>query len=908
MAIGRTPPPTAGGGAGGGAGGEDRGGHGRGRGPLSNPTPPHRPPGQQWTEEQRQEAQRNYEARLAAFEQQEADAEVARVNAAHQEEEAAEAARQEAEQFANVQTAADAEAAAEEQVRGQAGARMKDSNPLAQPEVPDADLGDEDLDDGQRSFRSGVSIDRLVATHKGDFNLVLKSLSAKARAYKGWCRKVANNMEFAMEKYAKTPLGSIRQVEYDRMYLKLDKMDLFMKRLCLVTEAILEVVPTAPETSSGGRRKTEAEIDKVAADLADFEEEMEDAIADYRSFLEKLHAKREKLASRNITDWSFDTDQEFPLDNEGRSTLTNQNDRNRVHSDPGTREGLRPESRPKSRVQYEEDELAEDALGVNNLLATDPGPEGRRQPRHYEPGALKEFRRSLVDTPHPDAVLNPQRQRGRSQPTDHPQRPHDDPLRERQAEDQRGANRNAPPNLARPPPVHVPARVPLATAVNPEAPADSIWQQQMAMMSDMVLRQQNVLDKILDKQQNPASWIKLYQQQNRVKPPELTHTNFGGESLEFPTFWSRFYEMVDHNDLISNAEKVMHLQGCMKKGSVAETVFNSFRVTADNYDGIVRRLKQRFGNRRIMTNSLVQTIMYKPKSQNVKEAAKLVDFLQAQVHQLEEFGIEFEDRSTNAILLPVIESKLPTEIIQKWEVRLMELEEKATFNSQDPLPRSAPHVTMSVEPKVKDFLKFIDHWVKAANTAYSYHNYGGDKKKEEKKQVKDEAKTEEQKKQESKGQFKGKKKQDKPTSTALIVSTEDAEEAKKAKKKRNRKKKPTTNEPDVQKPEATATSDTKGKWDRSAWFQKDCLWCGKAHSIVRCVTYKSFPMLERWERLRHYTRKQVLCYLCMTPGHKVSECEKDPCKDCGKRHHAQFHETPPVNRSNGTAAASANSD
>ena len=57
------------------------------------------------------------------------------------------------------------------------------------------------------------------------------------------------------------------------------------------------------------------------------------------------------------------------------------------------------------------------------------------------------------------------------------------------------------------------------------------------------------------------------------------------------------------------------------------------------------------------------------------------------------------------------------------------------------------------------------------------------------------------------------------------------------------------------------------------------------HFIWKCETFVSASPCER----RTLVKQHNLCYNCLRPGHKVSNCRSRNCKKCGKRHNTMLH-------------------
>ena len=110
---------------------------------------------------------------------------------------------------------------------------------------------------------------------------------------------------------------------------------------------------------------------------------------------------------------------------------------------------------------------------------------------------------------------------------------------------------------------------------------------------------------------------------------------------------------------------------------VAYHTIEGFEVTSANYQLAVDALKHRFGRKRIIFSSLIKSIVQlEPRSKRGVESLRdLHDTLKNRIRALEALG---ETPMTHScILLPILETKLPPELSEKWELELTDINEES---------------------------------------------------------------------------------------------------------------------------------------------------------------------------------------------------------------------------------------
>lgn len=156
--------------------------------------------------------------------------------------------------------------------------------------------------------------------------------------------------------------------------------------------------------------------------------------------------------------------------------------------------------------------------------------------------------------------------------------------------------------------------------------------------------------------------------------PKLELSKFDGDVLKFQNFWDQFEVAIHDNDNVPSVQKFTYL--CSVLEGIAYHTIGGFEVTSANYQHAVDALKHRFGRKRIIISSLVKSIIQLPRSnEGVEFLRDLHNTLKNRIRALEALGKRPTTHS--CILLPILETKLPPELSEKWELELTDTKEES---------------------------------------------------------------------------------------------------------------------------------------------------------------------------------------------------------------------------------------
>ena len=113
--------------------------------------------------------------------------------------------------------------------------------------------------------------------------------------------------------------------------------------------------------------------------------------------------------------------------------------------------------------------------------------------------------------------------------------------------------------------------------------------------------------------------------------------SFGGDPLQWLTFWDSFSAAIDKNHRLSDIEKMNYLNG-MLKGEAARAI-SGLPLTEENYKKAIELLQERFGKPQILTNAYMESLSkIDTPPADTKNLSTFYDTCEANIHGLEAFG------------------------------------------------------------------------------------------------------------------------------------------------------------------------------------------------------------------------------------------------------------------------------
>ena len=152
------------------------------------------------------------------------------------------------------------------------------------------------------------------------------------------------------------------------------------------------------------------------------------------------------------------------------------------------------------------------------------------------------------------------------------------------------------------------------------------------------------------------------------KLPKIELKKFGGELKDWLGFWSQF-EKIHTDKSLHDSDKFQYLVQCMVPGSKAHLLVSSYPQSEANYPLAIDALKDRFGDKVLLTEvyvrQLLKLVMQNASKQKSVSLSTMYDELESHLRALETLGVTREQSA--AFLYPLVESSLPVEVIKVWQ-------------------------------------------------------------------------------------------------------------------------------------------------------------------------------------------------------------------------------------------------
>ncbi|UYV63359.1 hypothetical protein LAZ67_2003843 [Cordylochernes scorpioides] len=197
----------------------------------------------------------------------------------------------------------------------------------------------------------------------------------------------------------------------------------------------------------------------------------------------------------------------------------------------------------------------------------------------------------------------------------------------------------------------------------------------------------------------------------QIKLPKFELKKYTGELEKWLSWWSHF-EKIHLDESLSDVDKFEYLIQSMVVGSKAHRLVTSFPLTQKNYNKVIENLKDRFGDRDMLTElyvrKLLKLVIASARSEK-RTLAQLYDDLVAHLHSLGSLGVDTKSGG-GAFLYPLVESSLPLELIKIWQ------RSRTPFKERDysEIEAGIEHSGAKVFDKLEGLIEFLKQEVKNA--------------------------------------------------------------------------------------------------------------------------------------------------------------------------------------------------
>ncbi|UYV63942.1 hypothetical protein LAZ67_2006089 [Cordylochernes scorpioides] len=244
--------------------------------------------------------------------------------------------------------------------------------------------------------------------------------------------------------------------------------------------------------------------------------------------------------------------------------------------------------------------------------------------------------------------------------------------------------------------------------INDEMEQCETYSLQVGIVAQKVKEYESKLAASCDDKMSQSSTSDVKRQ---IKLPKFELKKYTGELEEWLSWWSHF-EKIHLDESLSDVDKFEYLIQSMVVGSKAHRLVTSFPLTQKNYNKVIGDLKERFGDRDMLTElyvrKLLKLVIASARSEK-RTLAQLYDDLVAHLHSLGSLGVDTKSGG-GAFLYPLVESSLPLELIKIWQ------RSRTPFKERDysKIEEGIEHSGAKAFDKLEGLIEFLKQEVKNA--------------------------------------------------------------------------------------------------------------------------------------------------------------------------------------------------
>ncbi|KAJ2941115.1 hypothetical protein O0L34_g10350 [Tuta absoluta] len=151
----------------------------------------------------------------------------------------------------------------------------------------------------------------------------------------------------------------------------------------------------------------------------------------------------------------------------------------------------------------------------------------------------------------------------------------------------------------------------------------------------------------------------------QVRLPNIELPNFAGVYEEWPTYQDMFLSLVHNNSALNKVQKLHYLKSSLR--GEAELLLKNIQVTDANYDQAWDILQARYGNKKLIVNSLLKKLFTQKKmtAQSAVSLKSLLDTTTECLKSLENLDISID--SWDPFIIFLVVQKLDPESHRDWE-------------------------------------------------------------------------------------------------------------------------------------------------------------------------------------------------------------------------------------------------
>ncbi|XP_045505800.1 uncharacterized protein LOC123702169 [Colias croceus] len=175
-------------------------------------------------------------------------------------------------------------------------------------------------------------------------------------------------------------------------------------------------------------------------------------------------------------------------------------------------------------------------------------------------------------------------------------------------------------------------------------------------------------DLLINANKSPAYGTSLEVANNaneQLKLPKILLPTFSGSYEDWPSYRDMFQSLVHNNSALGDVQKLYYLKSSLT--GEAENILKHVQITQANYEQSWNLLNKRFGNKKMMVNSILKRLFNQKKmsSQNYKLIKNLLDTTTECLNSLKNINIITD--SWDPLIIFLVVQKLDPESHKDWE-------------------------------------------------------------------------------------------------------------------------------------------------------------------------------------------------------------------------------------------------
>ena len=169
-----------------------------------------------------------------------------------------------------------------------------------------------------------------------------------------------------------------------------------------------------------------------------------------------------------------------------------------------------------------------------------------------------------------------------------------------------------------------------------------------------------------------------------MRLPKIELVKFNGDIKDWLKFWSQF-KRIHENENMHKEDKFQYLIQSMVEGTRVRDLVDGYPPTAENYDKCMDSLRMRFGREELLIEFYVRELLSLviknvTNSRSKGGITQLYDQLESHLRSLESIGMTSDKYA--AMLLPLVESCIPEDMLRIWLRSPLVSTEENTYNQK----------------------------------------------------------------------------------------------------------------------------------------------------------------------------------------------------------------------------------